>query len=95
MDGIRPIALRGKTGIRLYQPILPNRWQGETNCLVGPFSGKEVAEYFAGYACDFGQFEKLTFRVFAKRDAWYVEIGNVECPYLTPLAGSQARLEDA
>ena len=54
--------------------ILPALWQGEVNCAVGPFSSRNVAEYFAGNVVDFGQLETLTRRVFAKRDAWYVEV---------------------
>lgn len=54
--------------------IVPNRWQGEADCLVGPFSGREVAAYFANRLVDFGQFEVFTMRVFPKRNAWYVEV---------------------
>lgn len=54
--------------------IVPNRWQGEADCLVGPFSGREVAAYFANRLVDFGQFEVFTMRVYPKRNAWYVEV---------------------
>ena len=74
MTPLRPIALGDSTGIRFHQPILPNLWKGEANCLVGPFSGKDVAEYFANYASEYGQYECFGYRVFPKRDAWYVEI---------------------
>lgn len=74
MDSIRPLTFSDERGIHLRYPVLPNCWQGETDCIVGPFSGKEVAEYFAGYASQFGQDEGLTYRVFPKRDAWYLEI---------------------
>lgn len=54
--------------------IVPNRWQGESDCLVGPFSGHAVASYFANRLVDFGQFEVFSMRVFPKRNAWYVEV---------------------
>lgn len=65
---LTPAPLRGLV------TILPNRWQGETDCVVGPFSGRKVAEYFANSVVDFGQYETISRRVFAKGDAWYVEV---------------------
>lgn len=53
--------------------ILPNRWQGEVNCVIGPFSSKDVAEYFAGHVADFGQLGDIEEIIFAKRDEWYIE----------------------
>lgn len=53
--------------------ILPNVWQGECECVVGPFSSRDVARRFAGFGEDFGHFE-LCERVFAHRDAWYIEV---------------------
>lgn len=76
----RPLVLSDETGIRLHHPILPNQWQGEINCFVGPFSGKDVAEYFAGYASEFGQYESMSYRVFPKRDEWFLEIKAVTVP---------------
>jgi hypothetical protein len=74
MDSTIPIMLSEKDGYRFWTPLLPTRWKGETNCVVGPFSGRDVAEYFAGYASDFGQYESYSYKVFPKRDAWYVKI---------------------
>lgn len=54
--------------------VVPNRWQGEADCLVGPFSGRQVAAYFANRLVDFGQFEVFSMRVFPRRDAWFVEV---------------------
>ena len=54
--------------------IVPNRWQGESDCLVGPFSSHTVATYFANNVVDFGQFETISRRVFVKGDAYYVEV---------------------
>lgn len=52
---------------------LPNQWQGEKNCLVGPFSNKEVAGYFAN-SVTLRQLEIMIGRIFPHRDSWYVEI---------------------
>lgn len=57
--------------------VVPNCWQGEADCLVGPFSSRSVAEYFAHAVVDFGQYETVSRRVFAKGDAWFVEVS--EC----------------
>lgn len=62
----------------LGNSIVPNRWQGESNCLVGPFSSRTVAEYFANAVVDFGQYETCSRRIFAKGDSWFVEV--IETP---------------
>lgn len=59
-------------------PVLPNRWKGETDCLVGPFSDASVARYFAGYVVDFGQYSAYSYHVFVSYDSWYVEISTLE-----------------
>jgi len=61
-------------------PIVPNRWQGECNCLVGPFSSETVADYFANSVVDFGHYETMSRRVFAKGDSWYVEVHKEKAP---------------
>lgn len=67
------VILQKDKQLRRYQPISPNRWHGEVDCVIGPFSSKEIAEYFAGHAADFGQFGNIEEIVFAKRDEWYIE----------------------
>ena len=57
-----------------YQPISPNCWQGESSCLIGPFSSKEVAEYFAYPLVNHGPYDVVIARIFAKGNAWYVEV---------------------
>jgi hypothetical protein len=59
------------------QTIVPNRWQGECDCFVGPFSSKHVAEHYVSAVVDFGQFESISRRVFAKGDSWFVEVQEV------------------
>jgi hypothetical protein len=56
-----------------FQLISPNLWQGEVDCVIGPFSSKVVAEYFVGHMMKFGQLCDLEEIIFAKRDAWYIE----------------------
>lgn len=64
-----------------YQPyqvfnntIVPNRWQGECDCMVGPFSSKHVAEHFVNAVVDFGQYEAFDRKIIVKGDSWYVEV---------------------
>jgi hypothetical protein len=57
-----------------FNPIVPNRWQGEADCVVGPFSSRTVAEYFVSAVADFGHYDAFNKRVFAKGDAYYVEV---------------------
>ena len=54
--------------------VVPNRWHGQVDCRVGPFSGQAVAEHFAGRVVDFGLFEAFSRRIFAHRDGWFVEV---------------------
>jgi hypothetical protein len=65
---------KSKTGCHEVLVTLPTHWQSESECVVGPFSSHEVADYFANHVVDFGQFENLTMRVFAHANAWYVEV---------------------
>jgi hypothetical protein len=58
----------------LDHSIVPNRWQGECDCVVGPFSSKHVAEYYVNAVVDFGHYETISRRIFAKGDSWFVEV---------------------
>lgn len=56
-----------------YCLLGPSRWQGDSNCVVGPFSSQEVAHYFATVVV--GAYEGLQAQeIFALRDAWYVKV---------------------
>jgi hypothetical protein len=69
------VAVRSLIGeYRAYEPVSPNRWQGESNCLVGPFSCQEVARRFADAPVEFGQYEAYIEQVLVVGDSWYVEI---------------------
>ncbi len=69
-----PLRLGDDHASQAMPVVVPNRWQGEADCAVGPFSSSEVARYFAGRVVDFGQYEVFSMRVFARRNAWYVEV---------------------
>lgn len=60
--------------LRHHEPISPNRWSGERDCLIGPFSSREVARTFVSLSVDFDQLGEVLERIFAKGDAWYVEL---------------------
>lgn len=64
----------GGPAVRARAPISPNRWKGETDCIVGPFSSRSLANGFANVTTDFGQYDGVRFDVFAKRESWYVEV---------------------
>lgn len=72
----------------IQNPIVPNRWQGECDCVVGPFSSKTVAEYFANAVVDFGQYETMSRAVIVKGDSWYVEVNKEKAPSVVMIAKS-------
>ena len=67
-------AARPQRPVDTLPVVVPNRWQGEVACAIGPFSCREVADYFANRVVDFGQYEVFCLRVFARGNAWYVEV---------------------
>ncbi len=70
-----PVLLGERRGVKRYlEPMAPNRWCGQEDCVVGPFSSREVAENFASRRVTFGQFEVYRFDIFAQGDGWYVEV---------------------
>lgn len=69
-----PIWIRDDTGVHSLHPTLPNCWQGEADCVVGPFSSKMVAEYFARSSVEYTLYDAVMDSVFANGDAWYVEV---------------------
>lgn len=79
ISNIDPVVMKDEKGmLRKRVPVLPNRWKGETDCLVGPFSDASVARYFAGYVVDFGQYSAYSYNVLVAYDSWYVEISTLE-----------------
>lgn len=81
---LRPIAVRNASGVQFRHPVSPSSWRGQTDCIVGPFSSKDVAAYFTRHAmalmlADSAQavsirHEAYDFRVFVKGCEWYIEI---------------------
>lgn len=84
---VKEIAMKEAGMVLKYGPpaIVPNRWQGEYDCWVGPFSSRTVAEYFASAVVDFGAYESFSHRIFAKGDSWYVEVQPSGVPEQEPL----------
>jgi hypothetical protein len=79
ISNIDPVVTKDEAGmLHKRVPVLPNRWKGETDCLVGPFSDASVAQYFAGYVVDFGQYSAYSYNVFVSYDSWYVEISGFD-----------------
>lgn len=75
MRAFSTVTVRTVTGPdREYQPITPNCWQGEADCLVGPFSSRDVAGYFANSVVDFGLYEAYSQQVVPVGNAWFVEV---------------------
>ena len=69
--------IKNGAGTQPHTPTLPNCWQGETNCIIGPFSSKNVAEYFA-QANEETRYDSIMKRIFPNGDAWYVEVAALE-----------------
>lgn len=55
----------------------PNRWEGETDCRVGPFRDLHAAEGFANALVDFGRYETLCEQVVIDDEGVYVEVKSV------------------
>lgn len=69
------IALRKGNAIYLLNVTSPSRWKGESNCIIGPFSSEQIAEYFTGYfAALIDDLPECAF--FPKGDCWYIEVGH-------------------
>lgn len=58
--------------------IAPNQWQGETNCLIGPFHDRQTVLQFTQDTVDFGEFEAFSRKIIARQDAWYVTVSRLE-----------------
>jgi hypothetical protein len=61
-------------GTHALAVVSPNRWEGGSHCLIGPFSDRTVAAYFAEVAVTYRQLDTVVERVFPHRDSWYVEV---------------------
>jgi hypothetical protein len=68
------IWVNGQSGIHMQNTILPNRWQGEAGCVIGPFSSQHVAKMFAMTHAAFRQLDVLMDTIFPYHDGWYIQI---------------------
>ncbi len=62
------------TGPQSLQPMCPDCWAGEVDCVIGPFSSREAAHIFVSLKVDFSALGSVLEHIFAKGDAWYVEL---------------------
>lgn len=53
--------------------VAPNRWMGECDCLIGPFTCQRVAESFANAMVEFGHYECVCQRVVVHAGTYFVE----------------------
>lgn len=57
------------------RPLLsPNKWRGNSSCLVGPFSSLEAAEVFITAKRQLYRFDTFQKHVFVRGDSWYVQV---------------------
>ena len=66
-------------GAEQPQTVVPNRWQGEADCLVGPFSSRAVADYFASCVVNTSD-RTSTNEMFAREDGWYLVVRRLDAP---------------
>jgi hypothetical protein len=68
------VAIKQGAGLVFLEPISPSNWHGETGCVIGPFSSREITEYFLVKVMHLHQ-GRPTPRVFAEGYNWYIELG--------------------
>ena len=68
--------LTGGNDIRVLksEATPPNRWTGEADCLIGPFSSKKVAEYFAAQIVNAYEEGPRAGDIAAIRDEWFLRV---------------------
>ncbi len=76
----RPIYIHNGEHLNAHIPTLPSRWQGEVDCVVGPFSCKTVAEHFMLVSTTYNQYDAIMDQIFAKGDSWYVQVKPLALP---------------
>ena len=69
-----PAPARYDGGERIGDAVAPNAWAGQTECILGPFATRAVAERFTGCTSEFGCFATYRFRMFAEGATWYVQV---------------------
>jgi hypothetical protein len=71
----RPVLVIEASEMKSYMPVPPNCWQGQVDCVVGPFSSQDAAQYFARAVVEFSQYDAFIDQLFPRGDAWYLKIG--------------------
>ena len=62
-------------GIMLVASILPNYWQGERGCAIGPFRSRAVAHAFLTDVLHANHVQVSPEDIVVRRDAFYIEVG--------------------
>ena len=68
------IWLSDTAGIHSQTVTLPNHWQGETGCVVGPFSSQAIAQTFAMIHVAFRQLDAVMETIFSYQEGWYIKV---------------------
>lgn len=70
---VRPSS-RPDTSPEALPVVASGDWSGERDLAIGPFRDYERASHIAWAIVQVSEYEALRLRVFAFRDAWYVEV---------------------
>lgn len=57
--------------------VPPAHWQGEVDCVVGPFPSRRSAQSFVTFEVAFDPAAAVVDDIFARGDAWYVELSTL------------------
>ncbi len=57
-----------------FTPLPARQWQGETDVVVGPFSSKKWANYFADVVLEKDPTGATACYIFHRMDEWFVDI---------------------
>lgn len=69
----RPVLVIEASEMKSYVPVPPNCWEGQLDCVVGPFSSQDVAQYFVRAIVE-SQYDAIVEKIFPRGDAWYIKI---------------------
>jgi hypothetical protein len=66
------ILVKGKATNYPLPLMSPETWKGEADCVVGPFTSRDSAEYFVDVTTGW-RLNVITRHLFASDNSWYVE----------------------
>ena len=52
----------------------PDAWQGEVDCVVGPFPSRASAQKFVNFEVGFDPEKAVVDAIFVRGNVWYVEL---------------------